>query len=169
MISASFMKSRACGEISTVPSFPIGVCSPPVPRTESPSGVATFLASVSVPSLVRFGSFTWTDARMPVPRLDGHDVTYPYLSERANLIPSSDSTASKRTLRRSNTSFSFVPFFMHMIRSWSSSPNHMIHCLSAACQQPRPYGQSDEIPALLRNESASMSWGVKLVYLTCSH
>ena len=56
-------------------SVPIGVCSPPVPLTERPSGLHTALALVSVPSAVRFGIFTWTDARMPVPRFDGQDVT----------------------------------------------------------------------------------------------
>ena len=44
-----------------------------------------------------------------------------------------------------------------MIRSWSSSPNQMIFLLSSLIQQPRPYGQSDEIPAGLRYGSASMS------------
>ena len=38
MISASLMQKRADGEISTVPSAPIGVCSPPKPRTDRPSG-----------------------------------------------------------------------------------------------------------------------------------
>ena len=75
MISASLMKRRARGEMSTVPSLPIGVCSPPVPRTERPSGPATAFAPLSVPSAVRLGSLTWTDARIPVPRLVGHDVT----------------------------------------------------------------------------------------------
>ena len=46
----SLMKSRAEGEMSTVPSAPIGVCSPPVPRTDRPSGPAISLALASVPS-----------------------------------------------------------------------------------------------------------------------
>ena len=52
MISASLMQKRADGEMSTVPSEPIGVCSPPVPRTERPSGPATAFAPLSVPSAV---------------------------------------------------------------------------------------------------------------------
>ena len=52
------MKRRARGEISTVPSAPIGVCSPPVPRTDNPSGLHTSLAFASVPSEVKFGNLT---------------------------------------------------------------------------------------------------------------
>merc|ERR1712061_379680 len=55
MISASVMQKRAEGEISTVPSAPIGVCSPPSPRTERPSGLAMALHFASVPSLVSLG------------------------------------------------------------------------------------------------------------------
>ena len=46
-ISHSLMKRRARGEMSTVPSLPIGVCSPPRPRTERPSGPATAFAPLS--------------------------------------------------------------------------------------------------------------------------
>ena len=38
------MQKRADGEMSTVPSAPIGVCSPPRPRTDSPSGLAIAFA-----------------------------------------------------------------------------------------------------------------------------
>ena len=48
-ISASEIQNLAEGEISTVPSFPIGVCSPPFPLTESPNGLAISLALASVP------------------------------------------------------------------------------------------------------------------------
>ena len=51
------------------------------------------LAVSSVPSLVRFGSGTWTDARIPEPRLVGQDVTAPYLSDATNDRPSSAETA----------------------------------------------------------------------------
>jgi len=43
-ISASEIQNLADGEISTVPSAPIGVCSPPTPLTLSPSGLAINLA-----------------------------------------------------------------------------------------------------------------------------
>jgi len=43
-ISASVIQNLALGLMSTVPSFPIGVCSPPIPLTESPSGLQIFLA-----------------------------------------------------------------------------------------------------------------------------
>ena len=49
MISASVMQKRARGEMSTVPSAPIGVCSPPRPRTERPSGAAMAFAFSSDP------------------------------------------------------------------------------------------------------------------------
>ena len=62
MICPSVMQKRAEGEMSTVPSAPIGVCSPPRPRTDSPSGLATALAAASVPSAVRCGSGTCTEA-----------------------------------------------------------------------------------------------------------
>merc|ERR1740117_547650 len=77
MISASVIQNRALGEMSHVPSAPIGVCSPPVPRTDRPSGLQISLAFLSVPSDVRFGIGMCTLARMPVPRLVGHDVTLP--------------------------------------------------------------------------------------------
>ena len=56
MISASEMQKRAEGLMSTVPSAPIGVCSPPIPRTLRPSGLAMALAFSSEPPAVRFGS-----------------------------------------------------------------------------------------------------------------
>merc|ERR1712048_864204 len=122
MISFSLMNNRARGDKSIVPSLPIGVCSPPVPRTLNPSGpqmalqVGELPCGSACPSAVNFGTLTWTDARMPVPRFDGHDVMYPYLSERANLIPSIFSTVSSMVFRRLNTSSNRVPFFMHMMR-----------------------------------------------------
>ena len=122
-----------CASLTTVPSAPIGVCSPPRPRTDSPSGPAArraataqarrrqrleskplgksmcvrvrvrgvggsvrlcapcvccvlcaavsvlggpiSLALASVPSAVSVGSGMWTEARMPVPRLVGQEVT----------------------------------------------------------------------------------------------
>ena len=51
MISASEIQNLAEGEISTVPSFAIGVCSPPSPLTDNPNGLAIFLAFTSVPKL----------------------------------------------------------------------------------------------------------------------
>jgi hypothetical protein len=77
MISASVIQNLALGEISTVPSAPIGVCSPPIPLTERPKGLHIYLALASVPSLVRFGSATWTLALIPVPAFVGHEVTTP--------------------------------------------------------------------------------------------
>ena len=77
MICASVMQKRAEGEMSHVPSAPIGVCSPPVPRTDSPSGLQISLAFLSVPSAVSPGIGMCTEARMPVPRLVGHEVTTP--------------------------------------------------------------------------------------------
>ena len=77
MISASVIQNLALGEISTVPSAPMGVCSPPIPLTERPKGLQINLAFVSVPSFVRFGKATCTEARIPVPALVGHDVTTP--------------------------------------------------------------------------------------------
>ena len=58
-----------------VPSAPIGVCSPPVPRTLRPRGLQMALALASVPSAVSFGTWMWTEARMPVPKLVGQEVT----------------------------------------------------------------------------------------------
>ena len=48
-ISASEIQNLALGEMSTVPSDPIGVCSPPRPLTERPNGFAITLAYFSVP------------------------------------------------------------------------------------------------------------------------
>ena len=52
IISASEIQNLADGEISTVPSAPIGVCSPPKPLTESPNGLAISLALASVPNKI---------------------------------------------------------------------------------------------------------------------
>ena len=46
-ISASEIQNLADGEISTVPSAPIGVCSPPKPLTLNPSGLAISFAIAS--------------------------------------------------------------------------------------------------------------------------
>lgn len=43
-IYASEIQNLPEGDISTVPSAPIGVCSPPSPLTESPKGLAIALA-----------------------------------------------------------------------------------------------------------------------------
>jgi len=81
MISPSLMQKRPEGEMSTVPSSPIGVCSLPSPRTDSPSGLQMALTLVSVLSLVKFGSATCTLARMPVPRFVGQLVMTPKSGE----------------------------------------------------------------------------------------
>jgi len=44
IISASEIQNLALGEISTVPSAPIGVCSPPKPLTDNPKGLQIALA-----------------------------------------------------------------------------------------------------------------------------
>lgn len=80
-ISASEIQNLAEGEISTVPSAPIGVCSPPSPLTDNPKGLAIALAYLSVPSEVSLGKGIWTEALIPVPILVGHDVTTPQSSE----------------------------------------------------------------------------------------
>ena len=49
-ISASEIQNLALGERSMVPSSPMGVCSPPVPRTWRPKGSQISLAFLSVPS-----------------------------------------------------------------------------------------------------------------------
>ena len=49
IISASEIQNLALGEMSTVPSDPIGVCSPPSPLTLKPNGFAIYLAYLSVP------------------------------------------------------------------------------------------------------------------------
>jgi len=80
-IYASEIQNLAEGEISTVPSDPIGVCSPPKPLTDNPKGLAIALAFLSVPSDVKFGNGIWTDALIPVPILVGQDVTTPQSGE----------------------------------------------------------------------------------------
>jgi len=77
IISASVMQNRARGEMSHTPPSPIGVCSPPIPRTLSPSGLHTSFALASVPSAVSFGIGMCTLARIPVPRFVGQLVTTP--------------------------------------------------------------------------------------------
>ena len=54
-IYASVMQNLALGLMSTVPSLPIGVCSPPIPLTDNPNGLAINLAFFSVPSAHKFG------------------------------------------------------------------------------------------------------------------
>jgi len=71
------MQNLADGETSTVPSFPIGVCSPPIPLIDNPNGLAIYLALVSVPSAHKFGIAKCNDALIPVPILVGHEVTTP--------------------------------------------------------------------------------------------
>lgn len=78
------MQNLADGLISTVPSFPIGVCSPPIPLTDNPNGLQIYFAFTSVPSLVKFGIAKCKDALIPVPILVGHDVTTPKSAEIAH-------------------------------------------------------------------------------------
>ena len=61
-----------------------------------------------------------------LPRLVGHEVTKPKLFERANLS-AYFSTITLADRRRSKTSLRMVPFFMHMIRKWSSSPTQTMN------------------------------------------
>ena len=59
---------------------------------------------------------------------DDHDYgkNEPYLLEVAKTMPSMASTTFSAVSSRSNTEFSTKPLPMHMIRSWSSSPNQMM-------------------------------------------
>merc|ERR1712179_693010 len=61
--------------------------SPRVPRGWTASASQRAL-SLSTPSLVQPGRSTWTEARIPVPRLVGQEWMYPYCSERAYTFPS---------------------------------------------------------------------------------
>ena len=76
MMSRSLMKRRFDGEMSTVPSAPMGVCSPPVPLTERPSGLQTALALFSVPSAVKLGILTCVEIKIlrRVHRVDLHAI-----------------------------------------------------------------------------------------------
>ena len=130
-ISASEIQNLALGLISTVPSFPIGVCSPPIPLTESPKGLAISLAFFSVPSAHKLGMAKCREALIPVPMLVGHEVTTPKSGEMAHPPSILDSTTSTAFFRRSKTSFRIVPFFMHIILKWSSSPTQIMNSLSA--------------------------------------
>ncbi len=124
------MQNLADGLISTVPSFPIGVCSPPIPLTDKPNGLQIYLAFLSVPSAVKLGIAKWTEALIPVPILVGHEVTTPKSLETAHPPSIFYSTTSTAFLSLSKTSFKIVPFFMHMILRWSSSPTQMMNPLS---------------------------------------
>merc|ERR1712061_837717 len=139
-ISASEMQNRAFGEISTVPSAPIGVCSPPRPRTPRPYGFKMATAFSSEPPLVKLGILMWTEARIPVPMLVGQEV----------ITPKSGDLAQPPGINRSKTSLMQVDFFMAMIRKWSSSPTQIMKPLSAEIKHPRPEGQSPAIPAVTR-------------------
>ena len=75
-ILASVTQKLPTGEMPTVPSFPAFAPPPFTPRTDRPSVAAIFCAvSMSVPSQVRFGRRMCTEARKPVPRLVGEEVT----------------------------------------------------------------------------------------------
>lgn len=130
-IYASEIQNLAEGEISTVPSDPIGVCSPPKPLTDNPKGLAIALAFLSVPSDVRFGNGIWTDALIPVPILVGHDVTTPQSGEYAHPPGILASTTSMAAFNLSKTLFKTVPFYIHMILRWSSSPTQIMNSLSS--------------------------------------
>jgi hypothetical protein len=61
----------------TAPSFPIGVCSPPRPRTCRPSGLAIVFAFASIPFEVNFGSAICNETRMLLaPRFVRHEDHY---------------------------------------------------------------------------------------------
>ena len=114
-IYASEIQNLADGLISTVPSAPIGVCSPPSPLTDNPKGLAIALAFFSVPSLVNLGKAIWTEALIPVPILVGHEVTTPKSGEYAHPPGILASTTSIAALSLSKTLFKTVPFYMHII------------------------------------------------------
>jgi hypothetical protein len=109
------MQNLALGEISTVPSAPIGVCSPPMPLTDRPRGLQINLALVSVPSVVKLGKATCTDARIPVPALVGQEVTTPISFPYAQPPGINYSTTSIAPFNLSKTLFRIVPFCIAII------------------------------------------------------
>ena len=130
MICASVIQNLADWLISTVPSFPIGVCSPPIPLTDNPNGLQIALAYVSVPSAHKLGIARWTLALIPVPIFVGHEVTTPKSRDMAHPPYIFYSTTSTAFLSLSKTSFKIVPFFIHIILKWSSSPTQIMNYLS---------------------------------------
>merc|ERR1719229_1458318 len=92
--------------------------SPRVPRGWTASSSQRAL-SLSTDSLVQPGRSTWTEARIPVPRLVGQEWMNPYCSERAKSLPHSALTESPTALipraRRPKTPLTSPPFSMEMI------------------------------------------------------
>ena len=103
------MQNLALGLISTVPSLPIGVCSPPIPLTDNPSGFAINFAFFSVPSEHKLGIAKCKLALIPVPILVGQEVTTPKSGEIAHPPYILDCTTSTAPFNLSNTSFKIVP------------------------------------------------------------
>lgn len=130
-ISASDIQNLALGEISTVPSLPMGVCSPPIPLTDKPKGLQIYLALASVPSLVKLGNLMCTEALIPVPMLVGQLVTTPKSSCLAQPPSINFSTISIATLNLSNTRFKIVPVYIAITLKWSSSPTQIMNPPSA--------------------------------------
>ena len=150
MISLSYIMSLALGLMSMIPPSPASVCSPPAPLTLNPNYFPIFLASeTSFPFLVSLGTAMWMLNLIPVPRLDGQDVTAPNLWSYIKLTPdfSIVSTNSFKLLRAIPR---FWPLYMNMILRWSSSPIHIKNLLSVDSYIPLPRGQSLLIPAELR-------------------
>jgi len=133
--------------------------SPLVPRGWTPS-CSHLSWSALIPFLCHPGKVTWTDARIPVPRLVGQEWMYPYRSSNMNFFCEAlnmhSSTALIPRARRSKTPFTSFPCCIDMIRSWSSSLTQTRKVLSLLWKIPRPSGQSRSIPATMRLRSPDM-------------
>ena len=135
-------------EMSKTPSFD-SECSPWIPLICTLNFSA--IASKDYLFWESLGNFTWTEARIAVPRFEGQEVMYPKCSSCENLTSSSIWCAAR--LSRSKTAWMSEPCYIEMILSWSSSLTHTKNVFDSLWYIPRPLGQSLLSPQACKNLS----------------
>lgn len=97
------------------------------------------------------GIFTCTLARIPVPRLVGHEERLP--RESSCWKPISLSSSLTALHKRPNTDLMSLPFSMLIILRWSSSFTHTRNVLFSLWKIPRPWGHILLMPAASKKRS----------------
>mmetsp|Transcript_104906 Transcript_104906/g.226281 ORF Transcript_104906/g.226281 Transcript_104906/m.226281 type:complete len:237 (-) Transcript_104906:717-1427(-) len=144
-----------------------GECSPADPlgwrskaeHTCSKSSLSSWLSPSR--SLLKFSSFTITEARRPVPRLEGQVPKKPSFSVHMSLVPLASAEAfmaSERAQKRVNTEGMSPPISMEMIRQWSSSLTQHRAVWASLWKMPLLLGQERAAPAPVRRFLAEGIW-----------
>mmetsp|Transcript_31910 Transcript_31910/g.81189 ORF Transcript_31910/g.81189 Transcript_31910/m.81189 type:complete len:205 (-) Transcript_31910:2233-2847(-) len=134
-------------------------CSPEDPRGWRSNSLQ--ISSSMWGSLLSSGSLIMTEARSPVPRLEGQVPRNPRRSLSISLAPLETAAALIVSLilqKRAKTDQTSPPFCIEMMRQWSSSLHHASAVLASLWKMPLLSGQLRAAPATARSCAGPGFW-----------